>query len=313
MVKKTSREILGPATGINEPQVDWAPLWQAPYFCTVDGYITSPEGWKRTLLAEVQQHTSKYPHRPEWSFSSNSAETEITISAMGITTNISPGRIYLHSGEKYVALESWHTDKILQDSGWVLIPANEQKAARWHRLMLGHLFSFWHSNFVRAVRSGTAHIMARKNSALAAFERITWDQWQFFSLDPEEHFRGRSEPEIWYDPREPHYSHHVVHSATGPAGERLYAIYVAPGLETKKSLTAEKKCQQWLVELLREYPERPPYPLSRLTEDAVSKFPRLSKRGFQRAYFSAQIETGNRSWSRPGAPSKSLQESPHKK
>jgi hypothetical protein len=211
MAKKTAQEILALATGINEPQVDWVPLWKAPFFCFSDGYITSPNEWKRALLAKVQQGiTSKYPiddgvpplvddlPPPEWSFSKNSAKAEITIRGMGITTIISPQGGFIFPGERF-DIRDWHiagsSNDMFKDSDWHRIRPDERTGARWHRRLLLGLFG---NNFVQAVKLGTVHIMARKNSALAAFERITWDQWQFFRLDE----KNDRWPRIWYDPRE---------------------------------------------------------------------------------------------------------------
>src|ERR1700730_13184937 len=44
---------------------------------------------------------------------------------------------------------------------------------------------------------------------------------------------------------------------------------------------------------------RPPKSLPLLAKDAISKFPGLTERGFQRRYFSARTQTGNIHWSRP--------------
>jgi hypothetical protein len=238
---------------------------------------------------------------------------------MGIATDISPGSIYVYPDQ-----EEWYrwtvegsSAEILNHPEWDQIPPDERLAAQWHRRLLADLFYSWHSNFVEAVRTGAAHIMARKKSVLAPFERVTWDQWQFFRLDevddrpPAEMYDPLNGSGRWHDPRG--WSGHAPSTATGPSGERLYSIYVAPGLERKKGLTAEQKCRQWLLGLMRDYPHRPPEPRGRLAEQATLKFPGLSKRGFERCYFSARVQTGNANWSRPGAPSKSPQESPQKK
>ena len=106
-------------------------------------------------------------------------------------------------------------------------------------------------------------------------------------------------------------------TATGLAGERLFAIYIAPGIvgieSGDREDDAEEKCLHWMAQLLQEFPDRAPKPLKTLAEEAISRFPGLSKRGFERCYVGAQLQTGNRNWSRPGAPSKSPQKSPVKK
>ena len=326
---KRSREISGhaPVTAIiHEPQRDWAPLLRAPYFCVSDGFITSAERWKRALQTEVQRPSlfrvgplkADYPELigaspPEWSFLSPKTEMLVWIEAMGITTAIHPGHVYVYAGGHIFDLDRWiiggGSIAVLEDPTWDEISPDERIAAQWHRRLLDHLFCAWRSNFVRVARSGAAHIMARKNSVLAPFERVAWDQWQFFRLDEcDDH---PPVPMVWHDPRD--WAARLPSTATGPTGERLYSIYVAPGLERNESLTAEQKCQQWLLGLMRDYSDRAPEPLGRLAEEAISRFPGLSKRGFGRCYLTARAETGNGNWSRPGAPSKSPQKSPHKK
>ena len=110
---KRSREISGhaPVTAIiHEPQRDWAPLLHAPYFCVSDGFIISAESWKRALQTEVQspslfrvEPNVDYPELigaspPEWSFLSSKTEMHVWIEAMGITTAIHPGRVYVYPG-----------------------------------------------------------------------------------------------------------------------------------------------------------------------------------------------------------------------
>jgi hypothetical protein len=304
-------------TEAREPQADWVPLSQAPYFCTADGCMTSAKNWNDSVYAELQRFACRvhrmrlYPELvglspPEWSLKGSKTRMEVWIRAMGITTLISPGSIHVHPGEYFEFDHHWlisgSSNLILQDPQWDEISPDERIAALWHQQLLSALLYSWRSGFAQAVRSGTAHIMARKNSVLSPLERVTWDQWQFFRLDQ------RSQT-----PREPFWSRPILSTATGPAGERLYAIYIAPGLERKEGLTAEQKCRQWLLGLMRDYPDRSPKPLGLLAGEAISLFPALSKRGFQRCYFDAREETGNGNWSRPGAPSKSRQESPQKK
>jgi len=156
--------------------------------------------------------------------------------------------------------------------------------------------------------------MARKNSVLAPFEHVTWDQWQYFTLhNDEENDNSLPVKTVWHDPRDPYRSaaRTSPSTATGPTGEHLYAIHLAPGVKRRNS--PEDECLRWLLQLLRDYPERPPQPLPNLAKEAVSKFPGLSERGFRHCRLSAQTETGNWNWSRPGAPSKSPQKSSHKK
>jgi hypothetical protein len=329
--KRTPARAAAPPAAIHEPKANWAPLWQAPFYCFSDRYIDSPELWADAFNAELQQHTRgahpDYPglfkaSPPKWSWSFSKTQRQARISAAGIETVISPGSVYVHPEHPkgFIDLNRWliggFSNKILEDSEWDEIPIDERIAAQWHRQLLDRLFRFWGSSFVKAVESGAAHIMARKNSVLASFERVTWDQWQFFRLDDsEDDPPSAEESKIWYDPRPSWYERtkRLICTATGPAGERLYAIYTAPGVVGAESgdreHNAEEKCLRWMAQLLREFPDRAPKPLKSLAEEAISRFPGLSKRGFERCYVGAQLQAGNRNWSRPGAP----QKSPHKK
>jgi hypothetical protein len=115
-------------------------------------------------------------------------------------------------------------------------------------------------------------------------------------------------------------------TATGPDGLKLFSIHVAlgadrplpPGAELSPVSIdpreeAEKKCQQWLLELLRQFPDRAPMPRQQLIQEAQSQFPKLSERGVVRALNRAQEQEGNRNWSNPGRRPKSPQKSPRQK
>jgi hypothetical protein len=62
---------------------------------------------------------------------------------------------------------------------------------------------------------------------------------------------------------------------------------------------AEQKCLAWLLDLMQANPH-PTGPKATFFEKAQAKFPRLSKRGFDRAWSQAIQRTGSR-WDRPGA------------
>jgi hypothetical protein len=77
---------------------------------------------------------------------------------------------------------------------------------------------------------------------------------------------------------------------------------VAPANGRFESLaeTPEDQCQEWLLQLLRDYPDRQPCPLPQLCDQAISKFAGLKRRGFWRALVLAQDRSRNRKWSDPG-------------
>jgi hypothetical protein len=211
---------------------------------------------------------------------------------------------------------SGSNDEILDAPEWnegyfgLKISPEQQLGARWHRHLLSHLFLSWKAHFVEVIRSGAAYIMARKNSILSPFEHVTWDQWQYFKLDEEPEGRLPSSP-MWGDPRR--FSSRYRVTATGPAGEKLYAIRVAPGSAKPLSSfeeTNEKQVQTLLVKLPTDHPDRPPTSLPELANQICSEFHGLSERAFRRCLSLAQQQTGNRNWSEPGR-RKSPQEYPH--
>jgi hypothetical protein len=154
-------------------------------------------------------------------------------------------------------------------------------------------FFYWNSNFTKTIRSGVAQIMARKNTVFAPFERVSWDQWQLFELE-EPPVRDRQ----WGDPRESR----IATTAKGPMGERLFTIYVAPGTERIAFESSYEKCIHWLIQLMMDYPDRPPMIRVELIAEMCSRFPGLSKKALNLCYLETQRRTNNYNWSRPGAP-----------
>jgi len=166
------------------------------------------------------------------------------------------------------------------------------------------LFTKWKINAEHMFRLGKVHMMARKNSVFSAFERITWDQWQLFTLDE------KIDPvENWLDHcHNKQRRERLPATATGPCGERLFSIYIAPGDDPTRddALNCEEECLQWLLGMMRAFPDRRPKVLRELADEAVQLFPGLSKRAFDRSFTRAKTETGNLSWSKAGRPPKTL-------
>jgi hypothetical protein len=152
----------------------------------------------------------------------------------------------------------------------------------WLWEWLQRLLALLGFDFNAAVENGTAHVMARKNSPFAPFARIFPTQWQYFKLDE---LLGDSQDLAqmvfpWAGPCSKQGS-----TATGPAGERLFAIHVAPGesRHPNDQDSPEQKCQQWVLTLMQQYPGRcSPQPLPQLCHEAQSRFSGLSKRAFLR-------------------------------
>jgi hypothetical protein len=261
----------------------------------------------------------------EWSFHRATKAPGAWIVAMNVQTSIEPGDINitppLPGEEGMFTFDRWdtnrwriagHSNKILNLSEWRAsrtvwgheISSDEQIALQWHRWLLEGIFSSWERSFAETVKTGTTQIMARKQSVLAPFERITWNQWQCFRMD-ELPAMPLPRASNWGDPRAICYPD-LPWTATGPSGEKLYEIHIAPGLAEPVSI--EKQCEHLLVKLLMDHPNRPK-PLPELAKQICSEFPGLSERAFRQCLLRAQEQTGNRKWSKAGrqnSPQKSL-------
>jgi hypothetical protein len=261
-----------------------------------------------------------------WSFNRKTKAPGAWIIAKGIRTDIKPGFVSVipimpgdddRHDRPRIDLNRWlliggHSKEILSDPEWDEGPCffeaflDQKLSAQWHRRLLEQLFRLWERSFTRAIESGAAHIMARTHSILAPFERITWNQWQYFRLDEE--LPPPKDPK-WGEPRSS--SKVLPWTATGPGGEKLYEIHIAPGSsDPNRENNPEEKCLQWLTELILDRPDRPPKPRDLLAREGVSKFPGLTLNGFLRSFARAQALTGNQKWSRPGRFPKSPQKSP---
>ena len=165
---------------------------------------------------------------------------------------------------------------------------------------------------VHAPRGDPPLIVARKHSILAPFERITWNQWQHFQLD-ENPSQPQPRASDWGDPRGSYCWHvaDVPWTATGPAGEKLYDIQIAPGTRSAiQSQFTEQEVIGWLANLLREHPDESPQPLGDIRQLAMRHCPGLSMKSFDYCYVTACKRTGNYNWSKPGrrkSPRKPLQ------
>jgi hypothetical protein len=197
--------------------------------------------------------------------------------------------------------------------GWVEILPEQSAAAARHRELAEEIFGHFRYYFVLCLATGRAHIIARKNTLLAPFERVTWDQWQYFKLDPhpdDEPWRERTETDFCHTPYDD-----LPSTATGSSGEKLYSIHVVPGsassAESDDGVESEHKLLQWLLGLMQQFPDRPPMPLRDLVGQAISESPGLTERGFRRALSFAQQQSGNRNWSKAGRRPKLSQKSPH--
>lgn len=290
---------------INDPRHDWVNPWVAPYYCFWGRYVCSAQEWADAFQVEIQAFMKRYQRAPKCSINYGKKEPGARIKAMGMEMLIAPGRGFAVSGNRTFEFDVGG----LEITGCEPPEQEDEGALGWHRLLREYLFRSWKRSFVQAVMFGTAHVMARKHTILAPFERITFNQWQYFRVD-EEVRRPLNKDIQWGDPRVPYLAGRLPWTATGPAGEKLFDIRIAPG-KNGKSVDPEQACVEWMIALLREYTDRPSEPLGSFAKEAMSKFPGLTKRGFGRCYFLACKETGNRNWSLPGR--KPRQKSPRRK
>jgi hypothetical protein len=321
-----------PSAAFDERQADWVPLMLAPFRWTGRGYISSMADWPDAVRDEIENGWaySKLKQSVRFKRINDSQHfvegiegDGLSVIAMGITVDLIPGWVFVqptcrednlavaedddgevagNGGPINTEQVDWvpfggYADRILEDLNWDTLYESPEwsLAARCHRECLKNIFFCWRFHFGEALRSGAAQILARKNSVLAPFERITLNQWEYFSVMPprlgyHDFWHGGSQ-----DP--------ILSTAVGPGDVTLYEIYVAPAVGDslnfqKDDATPEQKCRSWIKNLLCAHPERPPKPIPQLAGDAITRFPGLTKRKFLHCYGLAQLETGNSNWGR---------------
>jgi hypothetical protein len=301
-------------TPIDEPRPDWIRLDRASFYCTSDGFFHNRDSWNEAATNEVRRvitiNLVKFRSPPlevpaDLNFESFKNIPRIALTALGLRLTIEPGcmRLSQPEDETYTLplLISVSPDSA-DDVHWTDFPAEVVKAAQWYQSLIRELFYQWRRNLNAALRSNAAFIIARKQNVLAPFERVHWDQWQYFNVD-----------ELQLQPPKPFWAPKYGFSpatAIGPNGERLYSIFVCAGNRIRDRQGPEEKCQRWVLGLLHDHPKRAPAPLAELAKQAIAMFPGLSKRGFWRSLERAQAEAKIFAWSLPGAPQKSSRKSP---
>jgi hypothetical protein len=300
---------------INEPGADWVPIERALFWYGRSGYIQSANEWGEELGLVA---TFRKPS--PWKVDGRYARLEHE----GLALVIDRERVEFGLEHSSYGYYRWPDDlerasdffselpRTYMARGLVRISPDQKKVAELHREDAGTVFEHFRSTFLSSLSSGAAHIMARRNTVLAPFERVTWDQWQYFTLkdvDP-----SSQDGDFTHEPNRPR----GPSTAVGPTGEKLYAIYIAPGVASSVADSGggdngpKMKCLHWLRKLRHDFPDRPPKPLRKLAEEARAAFPGLSKRAFNTALSLIEFQSGNANWSRPGAWTKSPRKSPHK-
>jgi hypothetical protein len=317
-----------PLRSIDEPQPEWIPLSKAPFFCFPGGMVRSREQWQDKVIETAQQlalcsdvkadevilEPWGFDTPENWSIAVTYGEITSVLSLdwcfvfATICINSTPAALVIVFGSfnTILELEEWSTET-------ENLSEPLRKAINWHKeKLLRPLIESWYRNFALFIKSGSASIFARQNSVLTPFGRVTWDQWHFFRID--EHDPAFLKK--WCYPWQQGKFDEQPCSATGPAGERLFAIYVAPGPRPSPVATSspDEKCRQSLMKLLRDFPDRPPKPLNCVFKDLISEIAGLSEKRCRHIYLVVATETGNLNWSRPGRPSaESQHKSPRQK
>jgi hypothetical protein len=301
------------SSAIESPLADWAPLNVAPFLCTrSSGYVPlSRSGeWQKAMQADIEPIIDelKLPPSGKWSSWASKDGSGIFINAMDFELFISPRGLTLSrkgfSGHwLFVGFNDDSLKKALKDN---LHFPQYADAIHWHWKLANSISILWSNSFADNLVSGAIYLMARKNTVFAPFERITWDQWQYFSLDKDETRTAKLE-DAFHDARPLWWHPARFNSATGPAGERLFAIHIAPGVVTKSrdrqdKAKAEEQCLRLLRQRAQIYPKEKGREL--VFEAAQKEIPHLTWRGFMRCVGWIKVQLGEDSeWLSVGRPS----------
>jgi hypothetical protein len=291
---------------IQKPGSDWMPVRRAPLCYGPEGYIRTQKEWVAYIEAKL------LPFAPgDWSVKHYDWAWSITWE--GLTTEIDRkyGVVSVSEEGEFAPIYVGTPDEFSVEQNWVEYRPELRVAAKEHRHQIAGLLDWFWYDFVRAGEAGAAEVMARKNTVFAPLERVLWEQWSYFRVDEAPEQFGRPWQWLFSDSRLESFS-----TATGPTGERLFSIYIRPGVATisdsSATDTSEEKCLQWIIKLLRDFPDRSPKPLRDLAREAVIRFPGLSLSRFRYCYFLAQVQTGNRNWPKARRPPGSSKKSSHK-
>jgi hypothetical protein len=305
------------AEAIHEPPSDWVRLDHAPYYCFREGFVMSSEAWKLAVKSELEEivGSSRFKSTETWSFDLCNGDLpfnwQVRMRSAGISTVIWPGAAYVKPADSdhwsilCSGASMWASPGRAVPQSWDDELARcrtlaEGESAIEHGRVLMMMSYYWRSYFLTVLESGRLRIMARRNSVLAPFEPVTLDQWAFFKLDEP----SEKPPANWFDPREVTLFKRQFSdcAATGPAGERIFAICVAPGFGSADSQPLEQKCQLWIRGLVRDSPDRAPKSKALLFDEAADMFPGLAKKTIEHIMLTILAQTGHLDWLRAGRP-----------
>jgi hypothetical protein len=212
------------------------------------------DAWLGAAKAAAEQIVAhpRFSVRREWSI--DLLANQVVMRCAGIVTAIHPGSACVKPADHDVWGDSevWSigcSPASLLETGeqWMKQLTRcrteaESQATKMHFWVLRQMSEDWKFQFVNALLGGRIQIMARKNSIFAPFEPVALDQWKFFRLnEPSEKSK-----ENWIGPQNVNSSALSECTATGPAGERLFAIYVAPGVGSGVGQAVQQKCRRWI-------------------------------------------------------------------
>jgi hypothetical protein len=296
------------------------------------GYIRSDEEWRsefqRVMSPEIQASAAC----ARAVIGRSRVKTAFLQARHAVCIRASVWRLYLVFDEGWITLNDATTGSILIsrsiDDFWAEIstiprpqyghlPDDESAldpatltVVPWVEEMLTNVLCILQDKLAYCVERGAAHIMARQNSPLAPFERVQPDQWVYFTLDSAPS-SGKNVP--WCDPRlacEEGVAPESVptSNATGPNGEKLYSIHIAPGDSSRlmdddggDAGRTETYCANLIWGVIKRSPHRATHSKEQLYAMARHAFPRLSRRGFDRALGVLRKRPGfPKAWGRPG-------------
>lgn len=289
------------------PQLDWVPLSRAYLYYRTDGYLHSVQDWHRYVGEMVEAYAEE--EREAFHVRPADQHREINIEALYLVLTISPetGNFALtpkvvHEDEiEDLPLPEGEAANFLEACRRYRGPRHWEFGVDWHSRLVDYLVKQQARYLATAIRSGAAHVWARKRDVLAPFERIMPDQLYHFtpSLAVSGMPNDSGQPtEAVLPPREP------LIALKGPADERLFSVYVAPGERFSEQGKAIEQCVQWVRELVAANPDKRPYTKAVFVRIAREKFGNMSERAVLRILGQYQPA----SWSRPGAPTKSQRE-----
>jgi hypothetical protein len=290
-----------------EPGDDWVPISVAPFFYAGSYYLSTLDQWRshlEDLLPLILGNVA---------FTLSVSEDRVaSIKALDCELEVHPwsGAFWLATCDNEdlpSVLVFGPPDVFFSKLETRSVPRAFSKAIALHSELAARLVSHMQLQWSRAVQSGSARIMARASSPLTPFTPVTPDQWRYFRLD-ELPPRGEHSP-VWCAPMlDEDYPEARQLTAIGPTGEKLFSLHAAPGARgelSRSPIDAERRCADWLLDLLAKHPDRRPDSRKKLASQALAKFNGLTERGFDRALQRAYEISENRTWQLPGRPKKS--------